>query len=67
MEQLTREDVEFSYGLPFAVERVCKVKKMGVYPMNRINQINNKSGETTQKDRNICNIFFPKIFIRVIN
>ena len=50
MEQFTRGGVEFSYGLPLTVEQVCKVNKAGVYPMNRVHQIYNKSGETTQNN-----------------
>ena len=37
-------DVEFSYGPPITIGKVCKVKKMGVYPMNGVHQIHNKSG-----------------------
>ena len=29
MEKLTRGDMEFSYGPPHAVDRFCKVKKVG--------------------------------------
>ena len=67
MEQLTRGGVEFSYGLPLTVERVCKFNKVGVYPMNRVQYIPNKSGDTAPKNSKICNIYSPKIFIRVVN
>ena len=67
MEQLTRGDVEFSYGLPLTVKQVYRVKKVGGYPMNRVQQIHNKSGQNTQNYNRICNIALPKIFIRVIN
>ena len=65
MEQLTRGDVEFSYGLPLTVEKVCKVREMGVYPMNGVHPIYSKSVDTTPKNSKICNISSPKIFIRV--
>ena len=48
MEQLTRGGVEFSYGILFTVERVDKVKNMGVYPMDGVHQIHIKSEYTTQ-------------------
>ena len=35
--------------------------------MNGVHQIHNKSVETTQNNGKICNISFPKRFIRVIN
>ena len=62
-----RGGVEFSYGPPLTVDRVLKVKKVGVYQINVVHQIHNKSGENTPKNSNICNISFPKILIRVIN
>ena len=49
MEHLIREDAEFSYGPPLTVKRVYKVKQFGVYQMNGVHQINNKSVETTQR------------------
>ena len=36
MEQLTGGGVKLSYGTPLTVERVYKVKKVGVYPMKGI-------------------------------
>ena len=66
MEKFTRADVEFSYEIPLTVERVCKVKKVGVYPMNGVHNIHNKLGETTLKNIKICNIYFLKRFIRAI-
>ena len=60
MEQLKRGGVEFSYGPSLTVERVCKVKKAGVYSINRVHQIHNKSGETTLNNSNTCNISSPK-------
>ena len=47
MEQLTRGDMEYSYGLPLTIERVRKAKKLGVYPINRVHQKRNKLGDTT--------------------
>ena len=34
----------FSYGLPLTFEQVYKAKNVGVYPMNRVHHIHNKSG-----------------------
>ena len=67
MENITRGGVEFSHGLPISVERVHKVKKVGVYPMNGVRYIHNESGETNQNNIKICNISFPNIFINIIN
>ena len=67
MEKLTREDVEFSYGIPITVEQFFKVNKVGMYPTNGVQQIHIKSGDITPKNSKIGNIPFPKIFIRVIN
>ena len=41
--------------------------RWGVYPMNRVYHVRNKSGDTTPKNSNICNISFLKRFIRMIN
>ena len=67
MEQLTMGEVELSYGIPLTVDGVCKVNKVRVYPMNGVHHIHIISGYTTQNNSNICNIYFPNIFIRVIN
>ena len=67
MEQLTRGDMEYSYGLPLTIERVRKAKKLGVYPINRVHQKRNKPGDTTPNISKTYKIYFPKIFIRVIN
>ena len=53
MEQLKRGGVEFSYGLPLASKRLYKVNKVGLYPMNGVHQIHNKSRETTLKNSNV--------------
>ena len=50
---------------PITVKRVCKAKKVEIYPMNGVQKIHNKSRDTTPKNSNICNISLPKIFIRV--
>ena len=42
MEQLTMVYLELSYDLPISVEKLFKVKKVGLYPMNGFRQINNK-------------------------
>ena len=67
MEQLTRGDVEFIYGIPITIGQLCKVKKVGVYPMNGVRHIHNKSGFTTPKNSKICKIYLPKVLIMVIN
>ena len=36
MEELTRGDVEFGYGLQLIVKLVYKVKKVGVYQINGV-------------------------------
>ena len=55
--------MEFSYGIPLTVERVCKVKKVGVYPMNGVNQPHNKSIKTTPNNSKI----FKHILTQEIN
>ena len=59
-------DLEFSYGLPLAYKIFYKVNKVGVYPMNGVHQIHNKSREINPNNSNVCNIYFPKILVRVI-
>ena len=57
----------FSSGPQLTVEKLYKVKKLGVYPTNGVHNIHNKPVETTPNNRNVCNISFPMIFISVIN
>ena len=59
--------MELRYGLPLTVEKVCKVKTVGVKPTNGVNQIHNKSRDAIPNNSNVCNISFPKRFIRLIN
>ena len=59
--------MKISYAFPLTVYKICKVKKVEVYPINGVHHIHIKAGETNSNNSKICNISFPKILIRVIN